>query len=341
MAPSLQRRAGGYAGSYPCAMGPYCHWDLSRRPIQRGRTGLVVRGAHRAAGQQVMSWAFVCPEVMDTGGPGLRGWARERMIARWPGRSTARPGRDVRSELSETRLEPMWTKGSRRARERGAVSWAEGWRARAARAGLVLGWAASALTWAGVARAQEVARGVGSFPRAHFFQAPVADPREPQNGAGLIVTDLFDSQAQERPPFSFPPWQDVVPDVQGAVAFSANVPVWGRGWPDGTGGVVVSFQAGVQARFRIERPSRDMLGSDWMVAIPVEIAGPRASARIRLLHRSAHLGDELAATTGAMRIEYSHEALDALIAIPMAGGRVYGGGALIIRSITETEDVLK
>lgn len=237
----------------------------------------------------------------------------------------------------------MRMRDTRHARERGigARARAGGWGVRGGRVGLVLAWAASALMWADAARAQESVRGEGWFPRTHYFLEPLADPREPQTSAGLIVTNLFDSEARERPPFSFPPRQDVVSEVQGAVGFAANVPVWGRGSPDGRGGLVIGLQAGVQARFRIEQPSRDKLGSDWTVAIPLEVGWQRASARVRLIHRSAHLGDELVASTGARRIEYSHEAVDALLGVPVAGGRAYAGGALIFRSNTEAEPALR
>jgi len=177
------------------------------------------------------------------------------------------------------------------------------------------------------------------FPGVHYFESPVADLREPRMAGALIGTDLFETaSAQERPIFDFPAGDDPSLDVQGLVALGTNIPVW-RPVATARGGVLLGFQVGVHARFRLERPSRDEVGSDWIVALPLEIAHGRWSGRVRLLHRSAHLGDELAEKTGARRIEYSHEALDGLAAYHIGDAvRVYGGGTYVFRSVTESED---
>jgi len=176
------------------------------------------------------------------------------------------------------------------------------------------------------------------FPAAHYFPSPLADLREPRMAGALIGTDLFEAASgRERPHFSFPPYDDPSPDLQGVVVLGTNLPVW-RPIITTDGGVLVGFQVGVHARFRIERPSRDKVGTDWIVALPLEAAHGRWSGRLRLLHRSSHLGDELAGETGAQRIEYSHEAVDALVAYgPAPGTRVYVGGTYIFRSVTAYE----
>ena len=176
------------------------------------------------------------------------------------------------------------------------------------------------------------------FPGAHYFPSPVADLREPRMAGALIGTDLFEAPSgRERPRFSFPSHDDPSPDVQGVVVLGTNLPVW-RPIGTSSGGLQFGFQVGVNARFRIERPSRDKVGTDWIVALPLEAAYGRWSGRLRLLHRSSHLGDELAETTGAERIEYSHEAVDALVAFRLAPDtRVYAGGTYVLRSITTYE----
>jgi len=176
------------------------------------------------------------------------------------------------------------------------------------------------------------------FPGVHYFESPVADLREPRMAGALIGTDLLSTaSAQERPHFEFPAGDDTSLDVQGLVALGTNLPVW-RPVATSRGGVLLGFQVGVHARFRLERPSRDEVGTDWIVALPLELAYRRWSARVRLLHRSAHLGDELAEKTGAERIEYSHEAVDALAAYRFGNAvRVYGGGTYVFRSVTESE----
>jgi hypothetical protein len=179
------------------------------------------------------------------------------------------------------------------------------------------------------------------FPAIHYFESPLADLREPRMGGALIGTDLFAAaSARERPIFEFPRGDDPSLDVQGLVALGTNIPVW-RLVATPHGGMLLGFQVGVHARFRLEQPSRDMVGSDWVVALPFEMAHRHWSARVRLLHRSAHLGDELAEKTGAQRIEYSHEALDALAAYRIGNAvRVYGGGTYVFRSVTEAERLI-
>lgn len=176
------------------------------------------------------------------------------------------------------------------------------------------------------------------FPGLHYFDSPVADLREPRMAGALIGTDLLATpSAQERAVFDFPAGDDPSFDVQGVVSLGTNLPVL-RPVATPDGGVLLGFQVGVNARFRLERPSRDKVGTDWMVALPLEVAYHRWSARFRLLHRSAHLGDELAEETGAQRIEYSHEAVDGLAAYRIGNAvRVYGGGTYIFRSVTQLE----
>jgi len=179
------------------------------------------------------------------------------------------------------------------------------------------------------------ASGAAWFPPSGYFSSPLADLREPRLGAGLIVTDVFAAPGAERPRFQLAGPADASPDVQGVVGLGALVRVW-RPVARPEGGVVVGFQAGVHSRFRLEQPSRDNVGTDWMAALPVEAAWGRLSGRLRLVHRSAHLGDELQQGSGARRIEYSHEAVDALLAWrPGRALRVYAGGAFIFRSLTE------
>src|SRR5690606_33724335 len=92
------------------------------------------------------------------------------------------------------------------------------------------------------------------FPGVHYFESPVADLREPRMAGALIGTDLLSTaSAQERPHFEFPAGDDTSLDVQGLVALGTNLPVW-RPVATSRGGVLLGFQVGVHARFRLERP---------------------------------------------------------------------------------------
>jgi hypothetical protein len=157
----------------------------------------------------------------------------------------------------------------------------------------------------------------------------------------LLRTDLLASRGPERPSFTLSDQAEADREIQAAVMVGATIPLLQLAHWKG-GGLVLAGQGGVTARFRIERPSRDDLGQDWLVALPLEVRHDDVSGRVRVGHRSAHLGDEFAADTDARRIEYGHEFLELIVArdLPELGGRLYGGGAWIFRSNTDAEPVL-
>lgn len=171
------------------------------------------------------------------------------------------------------------------------------------------------------------------LPNVRAFASPLADPGEPRFSIALGVTDLFETSGPERPAYTRPPSRE--PDVQAIAAIGGTIPLLRVG-PN----VVVGAQAGVFARFRIQRPSRDDMGQDWIVGMPIEMAWTDVSARLRVVHRSSHLGDEFAAATGAQRIEVGGEAVEGLFAYRLGRVRVYGGGGWIFHSNTVDVDAL-
>jgi len=176
------------------------------------------------------------------------------------------------------------------------------------------------------------------LPGQRYFASPLADPVEPRFAIGLLVTDLFQAQGRERSPFTVTAGDDTR-DTQAAAAVGGTIPLL-RLIQRPQGGIVIAAQAGVFARFRVEVPSRDDLGQDWVVGMPIEARWNDLSARIRIVHRSAHLGDEFSAASGAQRIEFGGETLDLLAAVRRAGMRAYGGGGWIFHSNTDNTDVL-
>lgn len=179
------------------------------------------------------------------------------------------------------------------------------------------------------------------LPGVRWFEGGLADPDEPRISGALLRTDLLAGRGPERPPFSLADAAEAEREVQAAVTIGATIPLLQVARWEG-GGVVLAGQGGVSARFRIERRSRDDLGQDWLIALPVEVRLADVSGRVRIGHRSAHLGDEFVAETDARRIEYGHEFLELVVArdLPELGGRLYGGGAWIFRSNTHAEPVL-
>ena len=127
-------------------------------------------------------------------------------------------------------------------------------------------------------------------------------------------------------------------DLQGEAALGGNVRIWQPlQWAEG--GLTLGIQTGVFGRFRLEVSGNDLVASDWIAALPAEIARGPWSGRLRLLHWSAHVGDELI-EAGVERVDFTTETLEALIAYGSADLRVYGGGSLVVRSSLENEPQL-
>lgn len=175
------------------------------------------------------------------------------------------------------------------------------------------------------------------LPEVRHFPGPVADPREPRFSVALLRTDLLRSPygGSERPPFRLDDPREARSELQGVAALGGTLPLWqAASWRGGE--LTVGVQAGIFGRFRMQVASNDLLGTDWLVAIPVEAASGRFSARLRPLHWSAHLGDEFIEETAAARLDFSYEALEVLGALALSEGlRIYGGGSVIARSQTD------
>jgi len=178
------------------------------------------------------------------------------------------------------------------------------------------------------------------LPEHNWFRPPVADPLEPRFGASLLKSDLLSRQGPERPDFTLPDPDDSASDVVAAVALGITFPIADLAAWEG-GGLVLTGHAAVHSRFRIEYPSRDDLGQDWVVGGGLAAAWDELSGRLRIHHRSSHLGDEFMQLTGAQRIEFGGEAIELTGAYTHADGvRFYGGGSWIFHSNTAAETVL-
>lgn len=209
---------------------------------------------------------------------------------------------------------------------------------RTGRAGILAGFIALLPGLGSPACAQEGAP--QGLPVTRYFNGPFADPTEPRMSIGLLVTDVLAHFGGERDPFTLPDPDDAASDWQAAAAIGGTIPLVRFDY-DERGGWLLAAQAGVFARFRIEYPSRDDLGQDWIVAGALEYARDQFSGRGRISHRSSHLGDEFVQLTGAERVEFGGEAIDLNAAWTFPGiARVYGGASWIFRSYTRNLEPL-
>lgn len=170
------------------------------------------------------------------------------------------------------------------------------------------------------------------LPGAGVVHGAVADMREPRVAVGFIATNLLADELIARPGQAFPANEEAARDVQGVVELGTNFPLIRFG------GVTVSLQGGALSRFRLERSDNDAFTVDYMVAFPFNYSRGGWEGRIRLIHRSAHLGDEVVQNVGLRRLEYDHEEVDALVAHRLGPIRVYGGASLTIASSFEEDD---
>lgn len=177
------------------------------------------------------------------------------------------------------------------------------------------------------------------LPPVRFFPSLLVDPLEPRLGVGLLKTNLFVSapEGKERPRgFVMPDPKDSRFDVNAVTSIGGTLPFWlVRQWSP-TEGILFGATAGVIGRFRIEYPTREDVGQDWFVGMPIEYARGRWQGRFRIMHRSSHIGDELVETTGVTRVESGGEFADAMAAYKLGREtRVYAGAAWIFRSYTQ------
>lgn len=177
------------------------------------------------------------------------------------------------------------------------------------------------------------------FPNVRYFNLLIADPLEPRLAVGLLTTDLFQDAPAGRErleAFRMPDPEDASFDVNAGTAIGGTLPVWQLKQWNARDGIVIAAQAGVLGRFRVEYPTREDVGQDWFVGVPIEFRRGSWSGRARIMHRSSHLGDELVETTGASRVEVGGEFVDAIVAwSPITDVRLYGGSAWIFRSYTD------
>lgn len=183
------------------------------------------------------------------------------------------------------------------------------------------------------------------LPAESRFRPPIADPLEPRFSVSLLRTDILSRRGPERPPFLLPDQEDSNRDVVAAVAMGVTFPIASlREWQGG--GLMLTGHAAVHSRFRIEYPSRDEMAEDWVVGGGLAAAWDEISARLRIHHRSSHMGDEFMVVTDAagrvaQRIEFGGEAIEATGAYTWEGLRFYGGGSWIFHSNTAKETILR
>ena len=148
------------------------------------------------------------------------------------------------------------------------------------------------------------------LPESHAFQPLLADPKEPAFFAAYVST-------------ATPARTTGV----GSTGLGENIGLIGRRdrkWD-------LSVAAAVFSQFDMQTASNELLNSDFIVGVPFGWHAGQWSLRVRLYHQSSHLGDEYLISTGATRVNYSFESLEAIGSRDVGALRLYAGAEDLVR----------
>lgn len=183
------------------------------------------------------------------------------------------------------------------------------------------------------AAATGAASGAVWFPRVPLFRSPLAGPHAPRFAGAFVVTDILSQSSPERGPFDVN--APSTRELMAIVNLGGSYPVYRAPWRNGL--IEVGGQVGMDTRFRMKLPQKDMFSADWMVALPISAAVGPWVGRVRAIHRSSHMGDQFLQATQAHRIQLGNDGFDAYGARSFGPLRVYAGGEWI--GYSETDEI--
>jgi hypothetical protein len=116
--------------------------------------------------------------------------------------------------------------------------------------------------------------------------------------------------------------------VEGEVALGVSAPLYLISGSNPNDGLAVGVQGAVFGRFTLTTITRDLISTDWILAIPLTWHLGDNWLRFRYHHISAHIGDEYIARFNAMVGDYSRDAADFTGFYEASPGLgVYAGGS--------------
>ena len=156
----------------------------------------------------------------------------------------------------------------------------------------------------------QTAEELEALPPGDLFRPLLADPKQPQ----FFAAYLWEKSAQTS-------------DQVASVGLGENIGlVRGRG-----GWWQVSVAAGVFSQFDMERPSYDLINTDFIIGFPFTWRRGAFSGRARVYHQSSHLGDEYLLRVHPERVNLSFEAAELIVARDFGTLRGYAGGEYLVR----------
>lgn len=154
------------------------------------------------------------------------------------------------------------------------------------------------------------------FLPAIAFRSLIADPNEHQAGTALRSGDFVGRGS-----------------LEGIASFGASLPI--IGWGSDGNSVQIGAAGGVISRFDMHTSANDLVSEDYEVGFPLWIRSGRLAGRLRVYHRSAHIGDEIVLhNPGLTRFDLTYEAVEGILAANFGEARVYLGGDYIYHNAT-------
>jgi hypothetical protein len=100
-------------------------------------------------------------------------------------------------------------------------------------------------------------------------------------------------------------------------------------------GFQMGIEAGLFSQFDMRTPANDLITEDYIVAVPISWRRGGTSAKFRVLHRSAHVGDEYLVKSHDERFDLTLDGVSAAVARDFFGSaRVYVGWDQVLRNKT-------
>jgi hypothetical protein len=163
------------------------------------------------------------------------------------------------------------------------------------------------------------------YPRNDYFKAGIADIKEPQFFMSLLELETPDHTSDF---------------TMASVGLGHSFGLYR--WPSSilSSGWQLSFSGGLFSQFNLDAQSDALINSDYLIGFPLTFRKENLSGRIRLMHQSSHLGDELLlGDNPPERVDVSFEFIDIIIAQDIENWKIMLGGFQIIRQ--RIDDVKK
>ncbi len=149
------------------------------------------------------------------------------------------------------------------------------------------------------------------------FRPLIADPFEAQLGGSIRAGDFTQRGA-----------------LEAVASIGASFGLYGFTARAGKTLVQIAGSGGLVARFDLHARG-NVVSEDYQIALPAFIKSENFESRIRIFHRSAHIGDEYAlANPDFTRFDLSYEAIEAVLARSFGAFRLYGGGDYQVHNAT-------